>query len=199
MRLVTGALCVIAALLMLTGCSDDDDDGGMFSDPTRAIIVGADWDTTSSGTLNGIGFTIDGITGGSFDGINVRTLDTADFSAGPLTDVETLEYSADKNYTITFDSPVTDLLFYAASWRGSITGDDDPAITYTFSEAPIVLSGFPDATFGANTITIDDENDAFDSGILRFSGPITPLSVSSDTDNGSGQVLTFGLDVPTLN
>ncbi len=160
----------------------------------KAAIVAAEWTTHSSGTVNGIGFRIIGIGGGPFDAIEVDNLNSSDFAAGPLTNIEGIEYSVNKNYTIFFDSPVTDLLLYADSWRGTITSNDDPAIAYTFGSTPQILSGFTTADLADNMLTVDDQVTFFESGILRFNGTISSLSVSSDTTSGSGQFLTLALD-----
>jgi len=167
-----------------------------------AGVVAADWTSTSTGTLAGVGFSISGISGGVFeeivtdDFVTGNLFDGPDFSAAPLTGVEGLHYSFGRSFTVSFDAPIEGLLLYARSWRGGVTGFDDPAVTYTFDQSFTVLSGFPDAVITATTLTIDDEVDDFDSGILRFAGPLASLQVTPDTDNQSGQVLTFALLVP---
>jgi hypothetical protein len=169
----------------------------LFATSATATPVGADWVTTSSGTLNGTAFTTTGF-GGPFLGIQNSPLSGADYSAAPLGVVKSLQYSADNDWTVTFASPMTNLLVYVYQWRGDFNGGVvDPTSTYAFSRPFTILSGLVGSSVAGNTLSLPDlesSGRSFFFGILQFSGAVTTLSVDATALNASGQVITFGVN-----
>ena len=162
-----------------------------------AYAAPADWTTPTTGSLDGVGLTMTGLSS-QFLNIETRSYTTSDFSAAPLSNVEAIQYGASNDWTATFGSPIADLLLYVDTWRGNYNAPGpDPDTNYTFSMPFTILSGLGGAGVSGNTLTLPfDQNLAFYHGIIRFSGPITSLSVVSDGLNESGQILTFATAVP---
>jgi hypothetical protein len=155
--------------------------------------IGADWTSTGGGTLNGTAFTISGLTGLFQGGVQIlnRTYTSNEFSAGPQASAEAVTYAANNAWSVTFAAPIFDLLLYVDLWRGSISTGSDPTSNYTFSLPFSVASGLDAAGVSGDTISLPDGQ--FHQGILKFSGPVTTLSIRTDSTTGSGQVLTFAV------
>ena len=158
----------------------------------QAGAIGVDWDLgvngTKTGDLDGISVSISPV----FDPTAMNDFSGADFSGAPLSaSQERVGYAAATEWTATFGSGVSDLLLYAIFWRGASAGGPDP-VSYTFDQPFTILSGFANATIDGNTLKIPITG--FQSGILKFAGPITSLSVTtSATSTGAGQGMTFGV------
>ena len=172
-----------------------------FARPAAAIPIAADWLTTSSGTLNGVAFTTTGF-GGPFLNIENRNYVGPDFAGAAVGAAEGLEYSATDDWSVTFASPIANLRLIVDLWRGDYVGGTvDPTSTYAFNHAFSIVSGMTGATVAANTLSLADPELAgfsFYDGVLLFAGPITTLSVDATAFDGSGQVLTFAVDVPQV-
>lgn len=157
-----------------------------------ASAVDATWtakDTTlkiANATLGPSAISITNITNPS---IGTADFSTAEYSAAPLPAGSSAlsNYAVGSNYTATFSLPVTGLLIYAQFWNGNVGGITP--IKYTFSQPFEILSGFDQATVTGKTLSLP----AFKSGILRFPGPISTLSVSMNTSNTGGQIMSFGV------
>ena len=160
-----------------------------------AATIAADWQTTSSGILNGVTFSTTGF-GGPFLSILNRNYSGSNFSAAPVGAAEALEYSASDNWSITFAAPITNLLLVVDWWRGDYRGGIiDPTSTYTFNQPLFFASGMSGASISGNILSLPDIGDfGFFNGVLRFSGPVNTLSMNAQVFNGSGQVLTFAVD-----
>jgi hypothetical protein len=163
-----------------------------------APVVPTNWSTPTTGTIGGVSLTMQGVDG-PFLAILTRSYTSSDYSAAPLSNVTAISYGASDSWTATFSGPLSDLLVYADLWRGAYTSNPDPPTHYTFSRPFTILSGLSGASISANTLTLPDTRNGiktFYNGIIRFSGPITSLSVVSDGLNESGQILTFATTVP---
>jgi hypothetical protein len=159
---------------------------------SRGGQVGASFSTASAGTLNGNAFAV---TGFADQFLTSSDLSGSNYSAAPLSsDQQITTYDASGNWTVTFASPITNLLLYDVFWRGNNSGGPDPTI-YTFSQPFSRLSGLTNALISGNTIGIPLASN-FGSGILQFSGTFTTLSVTTTATTSSNQGLTFGLIVP---
>jgi hypothetical protein len=159
-----------------------------------ATVIAATWNTPTNGIIKGISFTVTGLSspylavepGISFSG--------PDFAAAPLMGVEAIQYGATNDWTTSFAGAPTDLAIYANFWRGIYSVGDDPDTHYTFSRPFSILSGFAGATVSGNTLTLPAGE--FYSSIISFSGPMVTLSVVSDGNSESGQLMTFATPVP---
>lgn len=159
--------------------------------------------------------------GGTLGGLTLELLDisvpfarfTADttgpnFSAAPLpAEAEFLDYQMDSSWTLTLSEPVETLYLYGVFWRGNQNfGEVDPTIRYEFDRPFEIASGFSRATVDLNALELPDDSmeaagmdeGGFHSGILRFDGPLSSLSLSTvnPLEAGHGQGLTFAVPVP---
>jgi VCBS repeat-containing protein len=159
--------------------------------PAYAAPTATDWTTPTTGTMNGVTVTLSQTLGSPH--ISTDDLSGASFAAAPLSaSTETIIYSTGSDWTATFSQPVSNLALYAVLWRGG-NAQVSP-VTYTFSEPFTILSGLDAATVSENTITLPDSG--FHDGIILFTGPISSLSVDTNSATFSAQALTFALLPP---
>jgi hypothetical protein len=164
--------------------------------PANAQHVAASWTNKSTGFIDGVGFTIAGLT--SDAATLTRTFTGSNYAAGELGSVRALTYATQDAWTINFAAPVASLRIYAEFWRGRFINGQPIDIAYSFSSGFSILSGF------SGVSVIDDgfvlPGTSFHSGVLEFTGSLTSLSVqTSGSPNGSLQNLTFaGFAAPSI-
>lgn len=139
--------------------------------------VGAVWTSPTEGTIDGVPFTVTGVTGGS---IVPYDLSTADFVAAPLSSSQQcLDYSGFYDITITLDSPV-ELYVYAKYWRTD---------TYVFSDPTTFLSG-------SNLTVVDavtTDATSYADGVFKVNGLVTTFTLTSSFQGCcSYQAMNFG-------
>jgi hypothetical protein len=170
----------------------------LFGVSTKAQAQFADWISadpatgTATGTLNSVAVTMSGFPGyGPF--LDTTYVGFDEYSAFPSSYQEYVDYAAQDDWTAKFSQPVSGLLLYLVGWRGP-NGEIDPVI-YIFDQPFTVLSGLHGITNVGNTLSAPDDalHGTFASGILRFDGPITSLSVVSNSPSINRQGLTFAL------
>ncbi len=152
-------------------------------------IVGATWNSTTSGELNGVPFSIVHTISTNLSTVN-SNLSGSNYSAAPLSNSQSsITYREGNNMTITFSSPIDNLRLYIVFWRAN-------GGSYTFNATPTILSGTGMAISG-NTLT---NTQTFSNGILEFSGSLSSLTISHDssTSSASLQNLALGVDTSTL-
>jgi hypothetical protein len=128
-----------------------------------------------------------------------------DYAAAPLSpNTVTFDYDTLSDWTATFDPPVENLLLYLVNWRG-VAGGPDP-VTYQFDQPFTVLSGLGGTTVSNGNTMLTVPGGIFADGIVQFSGPVSSLSVQTNSDVGNAQSLTFGIlrsdvsvNIPTLS
>lgn len=138
-------------------------------------------------------------------GLVTLDLSGPDFAAAPLSANQIVfDYDTLSDWTATFDPPVANLLLYVKFWRG-VAGGPDP-VTYQFDQPFTVLSGLGGTTVSNGNTVLSVPSGIFSDGILQFTGPVSSLSVQTNSDSGNRQELTFGvlssdlsLNVPTLS
>ena len=123
---------------------------------------------------------------GNFD------LSGADYNPAGGAAEQTVDYSINSGITWTFSSAVTNLDLYVKFWRGA--GSFGPSdSTYLFSAAPTIQSGLSGGSISGNSFV--GASSGFYNGILRFSGPLTSLTLTAPNVGGSsGQVYTLAFD-----
>lgn len=140
----------------------------------------ATWTNTATGNLDGINFTV-AYTNSGQTSYNAD-LSTINYSYQPLSASQAgVVIDNQQDITFTFASPITNLLLYGQSWRGTSCGGSG---IYTFNSAPTIKSGFSGATISGNDLTVGTTG--FASGILSFTGPLTTLTINSDCTGSSG-------------
>lgn len=141
----------------------------------------------------------------SFPSFFIDDLTGPDYAAAPLSpNTVTFDYDALSDWTATFDPPVENLLLYLVNWRG-VAGGPDP-VTYQFDQPFTVLSGLGGTSVSNGNTLLSVPGSVFADGIVQFAGPVSSLSVQTNSSSGSAQSLTFGvfasdisLNVPTLS
>ena len=138
-------------------------------------------------------------------GLATLDLSEPDFAAAPLSPNQVVfDYGTLTDWTAAFSPPVENLLLYVKFWRG-VAGDVDP-VTYQFDRPFTVLSGLGGVTVSNGNTMLSIPGSIFADGILQFAGPVSSLSVQTNSDSPNRQELTFGvlssdlsLNVPTLS
>ncbi len=154
-----------------------------------AAVISVDWDSGTSGDLDGTAVTMSSV---ASPAIFTADLTGADYSAAPLSaTTESASYDALSDWTVTFSDPIADLLLYAVFWRGVAGGSSSP-ITYTFDQSFTVLSGLGGAVVSSNMLSVP--NTGFHNGILHFAGPVSSLSLRTNSDSFSNQAVTFAVE-----
>ena len=149
-----------------------------------SILAGAIWTSSTTGTLNGVGFTMTQLRDANPSNWDMST---SDFSAAPLSATQnsgTISHGDD--WVVTFASPISDLKLYCKYWRTA---------SYVFSQ-PLTLLSSGNGLTSPNSNTVTVGANAWGNGIVQFAGPITTLSVNSSAsliNDASGQILTFGV------
>jgi len=177
--------------------------GLLLATAASAVAIPVDWDSSgTTGTLDGIAVTMTGLvnpdvalsaTDFSLD------LTSGDFAGAPLAgDVELVGYSAVSDWTVSFSEPVSNLLLYLIYWRGA--SGQPPAgetVVYGFDSTFVPVSGLGFAVFPEGDVSLVAPEANFHSGILKFQGPLTTLSVTTNAGGFSAQLLTFAVPEPS--
>ncbi|MEW6144516.1 MAG: IPTL-CTERM sorting domain-containing protein [Thermodesulfobacteriota bacterium] len=190
-RFFTYSWIISAALLAMIGWS---------SSASAGVAIPVVWDefAVTEGNLARSTVNLLNVSG---PGLEIVDLSGPDFAAAPLSsNTVVVEYDVLSDWTATFDPPVENLLLYIIFWRG-IAGGPDP-VTYQFDQSFTVLSGLGGTTVSNGNTLLSIPGSFFANGILQFSGPVSSLSVLTNGNNNSSQVLTFGVfssDIPPTN
>lgn len=164
----------------------------------QSQVVAAQWNSMSSGSLNGVGFRASFCCAvGAQTPWQVLTSNAflgPSYGANPLAAALVPQYGSNQTIDIQFDAPIDNLLLYAGMWRGSyVFPGPEPATTYSFSQSFTVQSGFFGITPVGNSLTLPGSTAtaiSFYNGVLAFDTPVSRLVVRSDF-GGSGQVMTL--------
>jgi hypothetical protein len=147
---------------------------------SSSALSGAIWTSATTGTLNGISFTL---TNSRSSSISSWDLSDTNFSSAPLSINQDMgEIAHGDDWVITFAAPISNLKLYLKYWRTA---------SYVFDQPLSILSGTGFTSPNSNTISLS----GWGNGIIEFIGPITTLSVNSSAslvNDASGQLVTFG-------
>jgi len=164
---------------------------------TASAATFVTWTSPTSGSVNSVTVTAT-YSQGSPSLANYDLSGPAFNPAGGVSQ-QTVDYSVDSAITWTFSSAVTNLDLYALYWRGTAGGIGGPSDgRYVFSATPTIQSGLSGASIvtpvsGDPYLQVGSSN--YYNGILRFSGPITSLTMYAPTGaSSSGQVYTLAFD-----
>lgn len=94
------------------------------------------------------------------------------------------DYVADENWTLTFESPISNLRLYCKYWR---------TIKANFNHPFTIISGSKLQNPKGNQLNTE----MFSDGIIEFTEPISTLTIAIESSNGGYQAMTFGLDSET--
>jgi hypothetical protein len=147
--------------------------------------------TTATGLLNGTAVTATFSRTPIFTN-NSDMSDTAVFNPPGSNSQQTIVYEVRSAISWTFSSPVSDLLLYTSYWRGKFS-QGPTNNTYVFNASPTILSGLTGSSISGNSLTVGDDFSA-NSGILRFAGPLTSLTLTAPVGAGnSNQEFTLAV------
>lgn len=164
---------------------------------TASAATFVTWTSPTSGSVNSVTVTATYSQGSpslaNFD------LSGANFNPAGGASQQMVDYSVNSAITWTFSSAVTNLDLYALYWRGTASGIGGPSNgRYVFSATPTIQSGLSGASIvtpGSGNPYLQVGSSGFYSGILRFSGPITSLTMYAPTGaSPSGQLYTLAFD-----
>lgn len=167
---------------------------GWTSAASAGIAIPVVWDeiAVTEGQLGDSTVNMLNVSGPSFF---IDDLTGPDYAAAPLSpNTVTFDYDALSDWTATFDPPVENLLLYLVNWRG-VAGGPDP-VTYQFDQPFTVLSGLGGTSVSNGNTVLSVPGDVFGDGIVRFTGPVSSLSVLTNSVSSSQQSLTFGILPP---
>jgi len=163
-------------------------------------LLGAVWTSPTTGTLNGIGFTLAltsavpniGSPNEWVTSLTANDYSISSYSSSPLSVSQSVVIvPTGSSWQVTFDSPITNLKLYIY-WRAAGIGGSS---SYQFGQSFSILSGASGLTKTGNNLNIT----GWGIGILEFAGSNTTLVLTADAKACcSGHSLTFGvLPLPT--
>ena len=141
---------------------------------TSAASTFATFDSTTSGSLNGVNFAVSSLSNAS--------IYTGDFSGGDWNNAGSQRYldylqNDTSTFTINFASAVSNLEMYLYYFRGDNNGFGDGYNSYTFSESFSVTAGLTGVSVSG--ATLDTSSVTFASGVLSFTGSVTSLTITT--------------------
>jgi hypothetical protein len=136
----------------------------------------------------------------NYTGLWIPNFNSGNFNPNITETTDYINYSSPSRLTFTFSSPVNDLAIYWFNLRGGATGANyhDYSTTPTFYSGNFTtggdFSGGVAATIVGNRLNLgDDNNFTYYNGIIKFSGPISTLTVTPESGAGGGfQGYTLG-------
>ena len=165
---------------------------GWTSTAMAGLAIPVDWDNSSEGTLVNSTVVMFNVTNPSLEAFD---LSGPDYAAAPLSSNQvTVSYDTLSDWTTTFDPPVENLLLYVVFWRG-VAGGQDP-VTYQFDQPFTILSGLGGTSVSNGNTLLSVPSAVFARGILQFAGPVSSLTVQTNSNSGNAQSLTFGILPP---
>lgn len=150
--------------------------------PAHAASTFGTFTSETAGVLDGVAFTVSGANNST---TRTTSLDHAFWEfAGSQ---QTLRYSANSAVTITFDSAITGLELYAVGWRRRIM---DGYERYDLGQSFTLNDDFGGGSVDGTELVLSD---AFASGIIRFTGPVTSITFGGLGEGGSDSVQSIAL------
>jgi len=158
--------------------------------PTVASPIFATYSGSNTGSVNGVGFTMSGLSSPGF-GSDIQPL--ADMTGSDWNNVGSQQgrlYNANtaSTFTVTFDSAVSGLQMYLYFFRGAGGGG---YTSYDFGQAFAITGGLGSPITQSGT-TLNTATATFANGVITFTGPVTSLTVTATgTATGGDQGFTF--------
>ena len=173
---------ILAALALMAGVS------------TASAATFVTWTSPTAGSANGITVTASYTYVGNPPSLSSFDLSGANYSPAGGASQQMVDYHAQSGITWSFSSAVTNLDLYLGFWRSSAPLTGGPTDNrYVFSTAPTIQSGLSGGSISGNGFV--GPSTGFYSGILRFSGPLTSLTLNAPLNASGGyQVYTLAFD-----
>jgi hypothetical protein len=167
----------------------------LLSTASVSSLVGAVWNSATTGTLNGVGFTISltspvpniGAPEVWITSQSTANYSTSYYSSAQLSSSQSaVIVPSGSSWQVVFEAPISNLKLYTY-WRALGIGGSD---IYQFDQPFSILTGSSGLTKTGNVLNIS----GWGQGILEFSSPITTLTLTADGIHCcSGHSLTFGV------
>ena len=160
--------------------------------PAAASPIFATYSESNTGSVNGVGFTMTGLSTPGF-GNDIQPL--GDMVGSDWNNVGSQQgriYNATtaSTFTVTFDSAVSGLQMYLYFFRGA-TGGGGGFTSYDFGQAFTISGGLGSPITQSGT-TLDTSTTNFANGVITFTGPVTTLTVTTTgSATGGDQGFTF--------
>jgi hypothetical protein len=160
---------------------------------SRAHAAMASWIDSQHLTLGAASVTLTGFADVPDLAVTPYDLSTSEYVPAGSVSQDALNFLCTDNWTLTSSAPLTNLDLYLIFWRGDDAGV--PAAQYTFNQPFTVLSGLAGASHTSTTLTLP-AGDVYD-GVIRFAGPLTSLTITSNAQLDNAQAMTFAaISVP---
>jgi hypothetical protein len=154
-----------------------------------AVPPAVDWTTPTTAMADGIAVALDGLSGPGLDRFDLKG--DAFRAAEQCSTAQVVTHATKSDWTLTLSAPARTLLVYVYGWRGPGAGVDPT--TFQFDAPFTIRSGLAGATVENGGTRLSLPATAFHDGILRFDGPISSLSVDTNSNAIGEQALTFAL------
>jgi len=158
--------------------------------PCAASPIFATYSGADAGSLDGVGFTLSGLSNPSF-GSPIQALDMSGANWNSVGSQQGSIYNADSvtSFAVTFDAPVSNLQMYLYYFRGTIDGYS----SYDFGEAFTITGGLGSPITQSGTTL--NMGAFFAEGVISFTGPVSSLSVTTTGGPATGgdQGFTFAV------
>jgi len=140
--------------------------------------IPADWPITTEAPITGSVCSSTVTISSATRGLDFETdFIGSDFEFAPLLMAPNVIFGTSDSWTAVFDPPIQNLLLYANLWRGGLN-TDGMVLVYSFDQPVTIASGFEGASTSGGDLSVPTEG--LTSGILRFSGPISSLTLSNN-------------------
>jgi hypothetical protein len=162
--------------------------------PASAGLIFATYDSSNTGSLNGVGFTMSGLSNAG-NGGDIQSMDMSGSDWNSVGSQQGRIYNSIQaaTFNVTFDAPVSNLQMYLYYFRGGTVGGGGYD-SYDFGEAFAITGGLGGQITQTGT-TLNTATSNFASGVISFSAPVSSLSVTSTGGpaNGGDQGFTFAV------
>ena len=160
--------------------------------PASASPTFATYSNSTTGSLNGVGFTMSGLSSAGFGGdIQSLAMNGADWNNVGSQQGRIYDGNGVTTFTVTFAAPVSGLQMYLYYFRGG-TGGGGGYASYDFGQAFTITGGLGSPITQSGT-TLNTSAVNFAAGVITFTGPVSSLTVTTTGGPATGgdQGFTF--------
>ncbi len=159
--------------------------------PAVASPIFATYSGSNTGSVNGVGFTMTGLSAAAYQP-DIQSLPLTGSDWNNVGSQQGRIYNANtaSTFTVTFDSAVSGLQMYLYYFRGA-TGGGGGYTSYDFGQTFAITGGLGSPVTQSGT-TLNTATATFANGVITFTGPVTSLTVTATgSATGGDQGFTF--------